>query len=72
MRKLFVNLFQLAGLVSLTAMVISGVVAWDLHQSGQWDPHGPTMALTAVVCAPVGLALWTMAQMMFKPARAKG
>jgi branched-subunit amino acid transport protein len=72
MRKLLVNLLQLAGLVSLTAMVISGVVAWDLHHSGQWDPNGPVMALTAVVCAPTGLMLWTIAQMMFKPAKAKG
>lgn len=72
MRKLLVNLLQIAGLVSLAAMVISGVVAWDLYQSGQWDPHGPLMAITAVVCAPLGLALWTMAQTIFKTAKAKG
>lgn len=72
MRKLLVNLLQLASLSSLTIMVISGAVAWDLHQSGQWEANGPAMLLTAVVAAPTGLMLWTMAQLIYKPAKARG
>ncbi|HEB60774.1 MAG TPA: hypothetical protein ENJ06_03015 [Phycisphaeraceae bacterium] len=72
MRKLLVNLMQLFGLISLTVMVISGIVAWDLFRSGQWNPDGPVMALTAVACAPIGLILWSTAQVMFKPAKARG
>ncbi|MCK4872501.1 MAG: hypothetical protein KAS72_07230 [Phycisphaerales bacterium] len=70
MRKLLVNALQLTGLVSLAATVISAVVAWDLFRTSQWEPHGTTMVLTAVVAGAIGLGLWTTAQSMYRPAKA--